>query len=320
MIDIVIPCKNSHKTINKLLSSLASQIGIEKCKVTIVNNIHDKNYSEEIERFKNLLDIQELNYSDEVKGVGGARQFGIDNTSNPFIMFIDSDDLLYDNLVIQNLYKPFTENKNLHAVYGKIIEINEKKLTTINSNHFLWMHGVMYKRDFISKNNIRFYSNSAGEDAGFNLQVKMLSDENTVEFLDIPVYFWTDWNKENRINTKEFAFFTSKKGLIDNLIFAINNVMKVSNCLTIKGESVAELCALYFQLQDAMRFNPENGKIFIDWCKLYYNEIYKQFENEITKDEFEYIYFENLKHYFENRSFFSFKISIYEFLELLKEN
>lgn len=318
MIDIIIPCKNSHKTIRKLLCSIASQIGIEKCKVTIVNRYGDADYSEEVAGFAQVLHIQELQYSGDVQGVGGARQFGLNNTSEPYIMFCDSDDLLYDNLVLQHLFEPFSENKNLHAVYGSIVQIEKNELTTIPANHFLWLHGAMYSREFLKKNKIRFFDNSAGEDAGFNKQVKMLSDTSTIKFLDTPVYFWTDWNHDNRINTKEFAYFSSKKGLIDNLIFAFKNVMSSCSSPTFKGEAIAEMCNLFFQFQTAVKDHPEREGIFIEWCRAYYNEIYRQFENEITEEEFQFIYFENLKYYFALNDFFIFKIDIIEFINKLK--
>lgn len=319
MIDIIIPCRNSHKTIGKLLCSLASQIGIERCKITIVNRAGDPDYSKEVARFAPLMDIQELQYSDNIRGVGGARQFGLDHTSEPYVMFCDSDDLLYDNLVLQNLYKPFSENENLHAVYGQIVQVEKGELKTIPQEHFLWLHGVMYARDFLEKNNIRFYDNSAGEDAGFNKQVKMLSDRSTIKFLDIPLYFWTDWNGAERINTKEFAFFSSKKGLVDNLIFAIKNVMRVSDSPTIKGEVIAELCNLFLQYQLAIKEEPSRENDFINWCKSYYNEVYKLFESDVTADEFGFIYFENLKCFFEKREFFIFKGDLHDFLNKIKE-
>jgi glycosyltransferase involved in cell wall biosynthesis len=318
MIDIIIPCKNSHKTLTKLLCSISSQIGVEQCKITIVNRIGDPDYSEEIKRFSNIINIQELQYSNDIKGVGGARQFGLDHTSEPYVMFCDSDDLLYDNLVLQNLYKPFSENENLHAVYGQIVQIEKGELKDIPLEHFLWLHGIMYSRKFLEKNNIRFFDNSAGEDAGFNKQVKMLSDRSTVKFLNIPVYFWTDWNGPNRINTKEFAFFSSKKGLIDNLVFAIKNVMKVSDSPYIKGEVIAELCNLFLQTQLSIKEDPSREEPLINWARPYYNEIYKLFEADITEEEFEYIYFENLKAFFEQRTFFIFSFDIHTFLDKLR--
>lgn len=318
MIDIIIPCKNSHKTIEKLLCSLSSQVGIEKCTVTIVNRKGDKDYSKEIEKFQSLLNINEINYSEQIKGVGGARQVALDNTKEPYVMFCDSDDLLYDNFVLQNLFNCFVENKKLHAVYGQIIELNDKKLTQIKANHFLWLHGAMYKRAFLEKYDIRFFDNSAGEDAGFNKQVKMLSDTEMIKFLDYPVYVWTDWNKENRINTKEFAFFTSKKGLIDNLIYSFKHVMKVFDSPYFKGEAAAEMCNLFLQYQTAVKENPEREEIFIEWCKPYYKEIFSLFAKNLSQQEFEYIYFENVKNYFSTKAFYLFTCDIYSFIKKLK--
>ena len=317
LIDIIIPCYKSHKTIKKTLSSIASQVGAERVQVSIIHR-PEESYLDEINRFSGLLDIQSFT-SPENASIGKARQIGIDNTKCKYIMFCDSDDILHDNFVLEKFINTFEQNAKLNAVYGQILALNDNVLTPIGSNHWIWIFGSMFKREFLAKNEIRYTDTSAGEDCGFNKQVKMFSDINTIKFLNDFTYVWTDWNKENRVNTVSFAFVDSKKDLIKNTIYAINHARKKRpNDPTIKGEVVGELCNFYFQWREAIRQFPDCKEKFLTWCKLYYQEIYRHYEKDITEEELAFIFFENQKRYFANKDFYYIDISIKEFLQLLK--
>ena len=59
-IDIIIPAYNAHNTIEQTLRSIASQTISNLCRVTIVNDCSNENYSEIINKFIKLLDIREI--------------------------------------------------------------------------------------------------------------------------------------------------------------------------------------------------------------------------------------------------------------------
>lgn len=317
LIDIIIPCYKSHKTIEKTLCSIASQVGVDKVQVTLIHR-PDENYLDVIKKFFNTLDIQYF-FSSPNASIGEARQTGIDNTSCPYIVFCDSDDILHDNFVLNKLIQEFKTNENLHAVYGQILALNDNVITPIGANHWVWIFGSMFSRDFLNRNKIRFTNTSAGEDCGFNKQVKMFSDATTIKFLTDFTYVWTDWNKENRINTVLFGFVDSKEGLIDNTIYAIKHAMKMRpNDKTIKGEVIGEMCNFFFQYHEAIRRYPNCKEKFLLWCKKYYDEIYRLFEKEITDEEIAYIFYENQKAYFENKDFYYINHSIKSFIDLIK--
>ena len=107
MIDVIIPAYNSHETIVKTLASLAMQLNRDELKVTIVND-GGKDYADIVNIFKPLIDIQEIGY-EENKGPGYARQYGIDNTHEEFITFIDADDTFYEACSLGLLSKPLKD-------------------------------------------------------------------------------------------------------------------------------------------------------------------------------------------------------------------
>ena len=107
MIDIIIPAYNSHDTIIKTLSSIAMQLNKEELIVTIVND-GGRGYEDIVDIFKPLLNIQEIGYK-ENKGVGYARQYGIDHTKEDFITFIDADDTFFEACSLSILSQPLKD-------------------------------------------------------------------------------------------------------------------------------------------------------------------------------------------------------------------
>ena len=62
----------------------------------LINDKSKYNYSEEIKCFSKYFNIEEIELNIN-GGPGKARKEGINASNSPYIMFIDSDDILYDN-------------------------------------------------------------------------------------------------------------------------------------------------------------------------------------------------------------------------------
>ena len=92
MIDVIIPAYNAHETIERTLYSIAYQRNSENLNVYIINDNSIKDYSKEIDFFKNFINIRELKLK-ENSGPGYARQYGIEHSDSEYIIFIDSDDV-----------------------------------------------------------------------------------------------------------------------------------------------------------------------------------------------------------------------------------
>ena len=132
LVDVIMPAYNCHKTIVRTLSSIALQKTNFKFLVTIINYGSEKNYSNEIDLFKNLLDINVINLDKNV-GVAKARQIGIDNTNGKYIVFIDSDDVFYDCISLQKLYN-LVEDGNCDYAFGALM-VHENDTIQIYNNH-----------------------------------------------------------------------------------------------------------------------------------------------------------------------------------------
>ena len=278
MIDVIVPAKDAQILIDRLLSSLNIQIGC-KFKVTIVyDNPITGTYKENIRKFPNL-DIQEMSYG-ENRGCGWARQYGIDHTNGDIIIFADTDDYFCSDTSLFNLTKDYKDNEDLVAVTSSMQIYDNGHLLLKQDGTEIWLHGKSYKRSFIREHHITFYPNSMGEDAGWNRQVFLNAEvfNKTVGTISIPTYTWTDFNKENRINTIKFAMFESKKGLIDNMLHVIRNA-NINNLPKEKiiHNTISFMLDLYAHyvifLGNEERFTGKELDDYLHWCLPIYNFI-----------------------------------------------
>jgi len=190
MIDIIIPAYNAHKTIRKTLLSIASQDSIDKIKVYIVNDCSKKDYKEEVKDFKRLMDIHEIDLPHN-SGPGAARQYGVDHTDSEYIYFLDSDDLLYDDNAITILLNGID---GYDMVKGGVWEEYAPNEFYNNVDDVFSLHGKLYKRSIIEKNNIKFNpfrskEANAHEDNSYNNLYELCC--NKINVLEDMVYTYT---------------------------------------------------------------------------------------------------------------------------------
>lgn len=323
--DIIIPAYNAHNTIEKTLMSIATQTLSEHIKVTIVNDCSQKNYKNIINKYRNLLDIEEITLKTN-GGPGHARQVGIDNTSAPFIVFVDADDMLYFPLSIARLFEEFQKNPGLNAVYGSTYEFSSEHgvIKYIEPNKWTMVFANMYKRQFIEENNIRFLNTSAGEDVGFNRIIKLLCAEQqeTICFIPDVVYLWTDANKDNRFNSYAFIHDTSKPGYLENLIYSHLEAKKhdYMSYDVLVLDAVVNMCEVYFCYLDLKDFNPNNIPLYMHYAKRYYKEVYEQYIPDIPSEMSLQLFNERLANYILGKQYIhEDDISYWDFLDILSK-
>lgn len=98
LIDIIIPTYKPDIYIVEIFESIQKQtISFDEFKVTIVLNGDKEPYFSETQT---ALSGFNFNYSliyTETKGVSNARNLGLEKTNNPYVVFLDDDDLLTEN-------------------------------------------------------------------------------------------------------------------------------------------------------------------------------------------------------------------------------
>lgn len=222
-IDILIPAYNAHKTIVKTLASIFSQQRSFIVKVYIINDGSNDDYSEVIELFKDL-DIIELKL-DCNKGVGVARQYGLEHSYGDYILFIDADDVLYNNFALSNLYN-LIKNYDYDFVYGAIY-LEDKNGREKIKFHEGCLHGKMYNRSFLKNNNIRFNSTRTSEDNSFNhiCMFKARRVNNT----DKVIYVYKDNTSSLTKGLSIEKIYNNLKDFTENVVYFMDNVGNIKD-------------------------------------------------------------------------------------------
>ena len=175
-ISIIVPIYNAEKYLNKCLKSLINQTK-QELEFILINDGSTDNTEEIIKKYK---DSRIKYFKNKNQGIGKTRNFGISKATGKYIMFCDSDDY-YDLSACEILFDKVEKEKldlaicDFYKVYDNNL-LEEKTLSFENTtlqeapsilgeNLSPW--NKIYKRDLITKNNIKFVENLKYEDAPF---------------------------------------------------------------------------------------------------------------------------------------------------------
>ena len=209
MLDIIIPqYKENDDVVKNLLDSISNQVNVDfnKIKITIINDKSDVLLTNVLFSNYKKLNIYYL-INDKNTGPGLARQYGIDRTNGEFIMFMDSDDILYNNNVLYIIVSCIEDAKPdlLITNFVKETYINNELKYVLKKKEetYPWLHGKVFKREFLNENEIRFNNNLRHlEDSYFWTCIMGMIDYNKVIYLDFPSYLWKT-NKDSITRKKD---------------------------------------------------------------------------------------------------------------------
>ena len=189
MIDLFIPYYNNRIGLLNTLKSIDQSI----FKVTIIDD-----HSTTPPLFP--LDAAQCFRLNMNCGPGQARQKGLNKTSNPYIMFLDTGDIFISHEIQKDIAGTIAANPNTNmfsfAYYYK------DEITKETDNR---MHGKVYKREFLNKYGITFATESSymNEDIGFNRTCRLCTEAaaQPILFINQPVIKWI--KDENSLTQKD---------------------------------------------------------------------------------------------------------------------
>ena len=323
MIDIIIPAYNSHETIIRTLASIVMQLNRKELKVTIVND-GGKDYKEIVNQFKPFIDIQELNYG-ENRGVGYARQYGIDHTNGDFIAFIDSDDTFYEACSLSMLSKVLKDT-SAKFVISPFIQIGKEigQQAPVNAN-LVWLFGHMYRRSFLQEHNIRFTPTGSNEDVGFNSQCQLIAlhemGEEGGKVFTFPTYEW-HYNETSitRRGNNDYEYGICTPGYIYNLHHAYDVAQREG--VSMKEIAAAALetvfsCFIYYNVALAKDVPQITIDTIEDLSRDFFYDYYKQIQPYISEDDYKNAYSQSMLSKATHTQGIIFKMTLDDFIELM---
>ena len=195
---IIIPVYNVEKYIKKCLESITNQT-YSNFEAIIVNDGTKDNSQNIIDEFCKK-DSRFKSYIKENGGLSDARNYGVKHATGDYIIFVDSDDYIEKNLLL-NLNNIIEQDKidiiryNLNVVdeEGNLIKKNDNIKQTgdfiknILSNRFVepaWLYA--YNKNFYLKNKFSFPKGKIHED--FYLTLLILDKAKSIKILNYNGY------------------------------------------------------------------------------------------------------------------------------------
>lgn len=288
-LDIIIPSYKNLKALEKTLKSVYDDYMFKltnaynfPIQITVVDDNSQIDYQAIQKKFPKVNFIfKEVN-----EGPGMARQTGMNNTNNPYILFVDSGDYILSKYALLQIILTILSNTIPYLYCWRWLdEFNH----TYNEDNSGFLHGVVYKREFLEIHGITFCKESsyANEDIGFNhtcnLIIKQLqhyNDSIKYQTYETPIYMYTyDKQSITHKNKGEFIYLPQLKGITTN----IEHAVKIAHNNHVKKDIIWEdvshiMVRVYYDFYNIMKNKPEQGQMAWDIARKYYFNVFKPYQ------------------------------------------
>lgn len=265
-ISIIVPVYNVEKYLNQCIDSIIRNKDIE-IEIILINDGSTDNSLEICEFYSNRFPfIHLLNQTN--KGQSVARNEGLKKSKGKYIYFMDSDDFILENSLVDmyilceknNLdivrakYHMFLEDLNFnlkstewskYSKLNKVLNTHEYFIDSVNLGFYEVTPILgLIKRDFLISNNIIFKPNVIMEDHIFTLI--LLTTQNPGKVMQIDYDFYTYRRRGNSTTTS--PSLKSIVDIIDNSKYMINYVNTLNiELITLKKAAYKSISALIYQ-------------------------------------------------------------------------
>lgn len=186
-IDIIIPHYNiSNNLVDNLIETLSNQTIIDDCVIYFIND----GYEDDKYLIQQLI-TSKLNYvllkNLSNKGPGATRNKGIQNSYNPYILFLDYDDKFISNTALEELYSKIHNN-----------DIDLCTFLSWNNNYTSNQQQFIIKREYLVKQNIQYYPMYYYEDFLFYSEIALKTDK--IIEINNTSNIYMEYNKENELS------------------------------------------------------------------------------------------------------------------------
>ena len=184
-------------------------------------------------------------------GPGVARQKGIDMASGKYIMFMDCDDCFSSPSSLWHMFNTIKKNPKTEYLQSFMLEeyydeAEEEYSYITHEFENTWVFGKMFKKSFLTENNIRFHEElRLHEDTYFLMLVAAAAKERMI--LNTPTYVWK-CNKASITRGEPNFIEKHLHTFIHSTMLAVDELGRLNP--EKKPRQLAQnLCTFYFMLQ-----------------------------------------------------------------------
>lgn len=244
MVTVIIPAYNRSNDLRQALYSLCAQTK-KDFQIIVSDDGSTEDLGAVCQEFNGELNIQYIR-SEYNSGCGGNReralQYFLGRAPTEYLMFLDSDDMLLPQ-AIERAEDIITNNQadiiltDIWNEYDK----DKKKLILAQNSH-TWLHGKIYRTQFLIDNNVNFpISLQTNEDLAFNLSLYAYNPESYLVNEEL-YYFkqnlqsttkqtdkWQSCQSIDYIEAIYYAYLHFKKNYTPLTNLMINNIINCYN-------------------------------------------------------------------------------------------
>ncbi len=193
-LSIVVPrYKETEAEIFPLLSSIHNQAGIDFSDIEVIVSNDGGDVPPLDKDFRGLFNfpIKQICLK-ENGGPGVARQAGLDTAKGEYVMFCDADDILHNVGVLGALMQEADKSAPDIITSSWLEELRDEKGNywyTTHERDSTWMHGKLFRRQFLQGNNIRFHDKLRVHEDSYFLCIASAVTERMIH-LSVTTYVW----------------------------------------------------------------------------------------------------------------------------------
>ena len=296
MLAVIIPVYNNGDLLEKALTSLTIQTN-KKFLTIVVDDCSTEDLSFIINKFKDKLFLS-YHKLKENKGPGGARQYGLNllyeqnkktDAKFEYVTFLDSDDLLYPRAT-EMLYKEAIK-QDVDILVSNITadEKGTNGYVIFPEQNVTWLHGKVYRVDYLKDNNIYFPERIYNEDSFFN-QLAFAWTSNIYK-LDETFYFWRA--NQNSLTRKDKFNFRQEHNIeyITSQTKVLEKILKQIKEKPVKYEKILAILIYIYRFSQLEKYVYMKN---IELLQKTYSELGKLITNYNLREKFKGSKFSNI--------------------------
>lgn len=251
MINVIIPAYNCRATLGRTLASLVAQTDTN-FEVLVVDDCSTEDIKSIVDDYMDKLHVIYIRNENNL-GCGMSRQVGIDNATQKFITFLDSDDMFmpYTVETFNSIIEANPNTEYLHSHFYEQTVLNGDPVLYLWKDNYTACHGKLYNVDLIRKYNIR---NSPevkwADDSFFNSMCSELMKMSTIA---IPTMLWC--NNKNSIMRRvdPIRDAKNKEDFLNAMILSAEFVLQHKGYVEHLGDTIA-------RMQKSFSFSEEESE------------------------------------------------------------